>query len=73
MHHACQSVATLQQLLAEAADIAAPLAGSLSGELAKRIELAKLSLSEGPIASADVEHEVLSVWELARVERRHSH
>jgi hypothetical protein len=68
MSNACQSAATLGEVLSEAAAFASA-AGPLSSELTVTFDALKRALVSDQPPSATLEHEILSLRELARLMR----
>jgi hypothetical protein len=63
MNHACQSPQTLSELLVEAASF---VSMAPDNDIVTRLEALQRVLSTSPVASADVEQEILSLREVAR-------
>jgi hypothetical protein len=70
MTHACQSNSTLKDMLSEASRLLATSGTLPAAVLAKKIDELLLTLEEGPVASADAEHEIVSIYVLAEIERK---
>jgi hypothetical protein len=67
MTHSCQSLSTLQEILGEAASLVAAVPGSRTQELATHVALLRDRLMSSSLVSAEIEHEIVSVRELARL------
>ncbi len=63
MNHACQSPQTLSELLSEAASF---VSMAPDADIVTRLETLRRALYTSPVASADVELEILSLREIAR-------
>ncbi len=63
MNHACQSPQTLSELLVEAASF---VSMAPDNDIVTRLEALQRVLSTSPVASADLEQEILSLREVAR-------
>ena len=77
MTHACQSASTLGQILNEAAEFVARTSSPRASDLSARLTKLRQDLGAHREVSAEVEHEILSLYEVARSEvsrsRRHLH
>ncbi len=69
MTQAFQSISTLKEMLGEASRLLASSGTQPARELSKKINELLHSLDESPTASADAEHEILSIYVLAEIER----
>lgn len=68
MTHACQSASTLGQILNEAAEFVARTSSPRASDLTARVTKLRQDLRSHGEVSAEVEHEIVSLYEVARIE-----
>jgi hypothetical protein len=68
MNHACQSAITLNEMLSEAAGFVCAN-GPPDIDLTAKLETLRQALCASDVVSAEVEHEIVSLREVARFKR----
>ncbi|HEY2514630.1 MAG TPA: hypothetical protein VGI39_27385 [Polyangiaceae bacterium] len=68
MTHACQSASTLGEILNEAAEYVARTTSPRASDLNARVTKLRQVLRAGGEVSAEMEHEIVSLYEVARIE-----
>ena len=66
MSQSCQSPSTLREILREAETFAASVRDHDDPRFGRQLEVLRETLDSSPVISADVEHEIVSLLELAR-------
>jgi hypothetical protein len=72
MNQACQSRSTLNEMLLEAATLVAAAGSKPGHDLSGRIDELRRALDASIVPSADAEHEIMSIYVLAELERARS-